>query len=116
MEERIPLAFSARIAAGIEISPSVARFGPLAPDQSASTKIILKSKTAFTIRDVVCTDANFSVKVNESPNGRLHILDLSYTARQISPGEISNSIKILTDLAANPEIDLPVVVTIQSEE
>ncbi len=112
VEDRIPLAFTANITGQLEISPRIVRFGPVKPEETANAKVILKGKKPFTIKDVLCGDDNFSVTAQEPANGRLHVLDVSYVAKQAEAGEIKNSIKILTDLDHQSEIEVPVVVTI----
>ncbi len=109
---RVPITFTANVTAALEVSPSVVKLGPLKPDESATTKLVIKSKVPFTITDVICDDGNFSAKTNETAGGRLHLLELSYEAKDVVEGEIKNSIKILTDMKEKPEINVPIVVTI----
>ncbi len=111
-DTRVPIAFTANVTSALEISPAIVKLGPLKPDDSATTKVVVKSKVPFAITDIVCDDGNFSCKSNESAGGRLHLLELSYEAKDVVEGEIKNTIKILTDLKNKPEIELPVFVII----
>jgi hypothetical protein len=111
-EVRFPIPFTANVTPTLEISPTTVEFGPLKSGDSTSTKVVIKSRAAFKITDVVCDDDNFSCKVTESAGGRLQLLELSYEANQGSNGEIKNTIRILTDLKDKPQINIPVVVTI----
>lgn len=110
---RVPITFTANVTPMLEISPAVVKLGPLKPDESATTKLIIKSKSPFTISDVICDDGNFSAKTTETAGGRLHLLELSYEAKDVVAGEIKNSIKVLTNLKEKPEIIVPIVVTIE---
>lgn len=109
---RVPITFTANVTAALEVSPSIAKLGPLKPEETTKTKLVIKSKIPFSITDVTCDDGNFSAKTNESAGGRLHLLELSYDAQNVVEGEIKNTIKILTDLKDKPEINVPIVVTI----
>ncbi len=111
--ERVPLALKANIAPPVEISPQIVRLGPLKADETANTKIVLKCKQPFAIKDVMCDDANFSVTTKEASNGQLHFLELCYVAKDAEAGELKKSITILTDLESSAEICLPIEVTIE---
>jgi hypothetical protein len=111
---RVPLTFTANVVPALEINPAIVKFGPLKTDESTKTTVVVKSKSPFAIKDVVCEDGNFSCKTNEASGGRLHLLELSYEAKNVEAGELKKSIRILTDLKEKPEIDLPVVVTIDN--
>ena len=111
--ERVPLTMKATIAPPVEISPQIVRLGPLKADETTNTKIVLKCKKPFAIKDVMCDDANFSVTTTEASNGQLHFLELCYVAKDAEAGELKKSITILTDLETSAEICLPVEVTIE---
>lgn len=111
-ESRVPITFTANVTPSLEVSPAVVTIGPLKPEDSAKTKLIIKSKIPFSITDVICDDGNFSAQNNETAGGRLHLLEISYQANGVEEGEIKNSIKILTDLKDRSEIAVPIVVTV----
>ncbi len=59
---RVPIAFTANVTSALEVSPSIVKIGPLKPEESVKTKVVVKSKTPFAITDIVCDDVNFSCK------------------------------------------------------
>ncbi len=110
-EDQIPLPFSGKVSAPLEISPQVLDFEKVAPGQTVSRKVVLKSDQAFSLKDVICAASGFACDAKSSPK-KVHFVELKYTA-DMTPGRHETVITFVTDIGGECRIELPTIVTIE---
>lgn len=111
-EIRIPVQFTAKVMAPLQISPSVLNIPNAIAGQTVTQRVLLKADEPFRVRDVVCDDQAFSVRA-DGESRKVHFVEVSYRA----PGEAccrEANLQFITDLVAQPEISLPAIVRVNN--
>ncbi len=100
---QIPVDVEGRVVADVTATPMSLSLGALAPGQSITKNIVVRSKRPLKITGVAC-DSSFSFKLPEAAN-EIQVIQLTYTAGG-QPGKFVKKIKIKSDLGENavPEI------------
>jgi hypothetical protein len=123
------LTLRARFKADQPVNPSVTKslvrnLGPLRvePTDRWTSSIIVGSSTATTLYLVneqaapihvkqVVSDANFSAKFEPIQDGKRYQLNIS-SSPQLKPGRYHQTLRVVTDFAANPESTIDVDLTV----
>ena len=92
----VPLKFSVKVAAALQISPEVLTINA-APGKTVSTKMVVKAAKPFRISDVTCTNSSFSVAADPKKTSKVHFVNVSYSSDQ-PPGRYEYDLEFITDL------------------
>jgi hypothetical protein len=100
---QIPVDVEGRVVADVTATPMSLSLGALAPGQSITKNIVVRSKRPLKITGVAC-DPSFSFKLPEAAN-EIQVIQITFTAGQ-QPGKFVKKLKIKSDLGENavPEI------------
>lgn len=79
--KKVPIKFNAHVVSPLQLSPDILSLGPLAPGETATKKVFLKSKMPFAIRDVRCESEAFRVKADATTK-KVHIVEVTYTGEE----------------------------------
>jgi hypothetical protein len=110
-EDKIPLPFSGKLSAPLEISPQILDFEKVAAGQTVSRKVVLKSDQPFAIKDVICSEGGFACEAKRDAK-KVHFVELKFTADE-TIGRRETAITFVTDIGGELRIDLPTFVTIE---
>lgn len=92
---QIPVKFNAKVVSALQLSPEVLSLGPLAPGETVTQKVFLKSDKPFTIRDVRCQSDAFRVKADPEAK-KMHIVEVTYTGED-KPGRHECELSFFVD-------------------
>jgi hypothetical protein len=94
----IPVLVEGEVAAPVSASPATLFFGVVAPGQTVTKSVVVRSKKPFHITAITaeCPCLEARTPVEEQPKS-LYIIPVTFTARQ-EPGKIAKSIRVKTDL------------------
>jgi hypothetical protein len=98
---RVPLAVE--VAAPLSISPMTVVLGEVKAGKQAERRLIVRGATPFRITGIKGTDKLLSVREAEAESKAVHVLTV--TLRPNKPGEMNRSIRILTDLPNESDIE-----------
>jgi Protein of unknown function (DUF1573) len=93
----IPINVEGRVVSALEVSPASVLVGNLEPGQSVTKQLVVRSKNAFSIKDIKCEHDCFDFKM--PPDGEaknLHLIPMTFTASD-TPGQFNVKIRIETD-------------------
>ncbi len=110
---QVPIVMTGKVVTALQMSPNVLTFGPLAPGETGTKRVLLKADKPFEINDVTCADSNFVVKAKSGAK-KLHFIEVSYRGAE-KVGEIKRSLSIKTDICEHP-FQLPVVAEIANKD
>ena len=98
---RVPLAVE--VAAPLSISPMTVVLGEVKAGKLAERRIIVRGSTPFRITGIKGTDKLLSVREAEAESKTVHVLTV--TLRPTKAGELNRSLRILTDLPNESDIE-----------
>lgn len=107
---QIPLKFSAKVVAPLQLAPEILTLGTIEPGEKISQKVFLTSEMPFKITDVRCQSGAFSVKA-ESDSRKVHIVEVSYVGEK-KFGRQENQLSFYTDLDSKAAGRMTAVVEI----
>jgi hypothetical protein len=105
---RVPL--TVEIESALSISPPAVNLGPVALSAEAERKVILRGVKPFKITQIKGTDPNLSVTDSTTESKPVHVLTVHL--KGAVPGELNKTLKILTDLPEDAEIDFQTHATV----
>jgi hypothetical protein len=100
---RVPL--TVEIESALSVSPNIANLGQIKSGEVAERRVIVRGVKPFRITSVQGTDDQVSVKDSAPDSKPVHVLTVKLKAAK--PGELRRTLKILTDLKEDNEVDLP---------
>lgn len=106
---QIPIDVEGRVVAGVEVNPPSLSLGALAPGQTVTKNIVVRSKRAFRVLDVQCGDG-FTCKVPDAAR-QVQLIPITFKAGD-QPGKLVKKIRIKTDLGENAVPDVTCQATI----
>jgi hypothetical protein len=98
---RVPL--TVEVQAALSLSPSAVILGQVKVGEEAERKIIVRGAKPFKVTGVKGADSQWTVHNSSRASKTVHVLTISLKAGR--PGEINQTIKIITDLAEDNEIE-----------
>ena len=98
---RVPL--TVEIEPALSISPATVNLGPIQPGNLEERKVLVRGTKPFRITKVEGTDAELAVRDNTPESKPIHILTVSLKPKK--PGELERTVKVLTDLKEEREIE-----------
>jgi hypothetical protein len=108
---RVPL--SVDIEPSLNLSPAAVTLGQITPGSEVEKRVIVRGSKPFRITEIQGTDEVIGAKVQtENEEARpAHIV--AVTVKAAAAGEINRTLKIVTDLAGEGTVDLPVRGVVQ---
>lgn len=110
---RVPIAVEGVVVSSLSVQPNPLLLGVVNQGQTASRRLVVRGQTPFRIVGVTCSDARFQFTVPEAAK-TLHLIPVTFTADE-KPGQISEKIRIETDLAGGTALEVPVHVQVMPE-
>jgi hypothetical protein len=98
---RVPL--TVEVAAPLSISPMTVVLGEVKAGKQVERRLIVRGSTPFRITGIKGTDKLLSVREAEADSKPVHVLTV--TLRPNKPGEMNRSLRILTDLPNESDIE-----------
>jgi hypothetical protein len=105
---RVPL--TVEVESPLTITPSVLALGAVKKDEEAVRRIILRGVKPFTIKEIKGADATIEVKPANKDAREVHVLSVKTKSGKV--GTLDRSLKVITDLKTDGEIDFKVQATI----
>jgi hypothetical protein len=99
---KIPLAVNGRIAAALSVSPSPLFLGEVAPDGTASGKLVVKGKQPFRIKNIDCEESGFAFQIPDKAS-KVHVIPVTFQATK-DMRKIATTLEITTDLNGETKI------------
>jgi hypothetical protein len=100
---RVPL--TVEIATALSLSPDSVSWGEVAKGAEVERKVIVRGVQPFRITAVEGADENLSVTDSIKDSKEVHVLTVKLKGGK--PGEVKRTLRIVTDLKEEGEIDLP---------
>jgi hypothetical protein len=100
---RVPL--TVEVQAALTLSPSAVILGQVKVGEQTERKIIVRGAQPFKIVSVKGPDAQWKVRYSSQASKTVHILTVSLKATRA--GEINRTIKVITDLKEDNEVEFP---------
>lgn len=110
----VPVAVEGTVVPSVTVRPSPLMLGVLAPGQSVTRYLTIKAKTPFRIVDVQSSEPAISAIVPAEAKP-VHMLPVTYQAGN-APGDVSCSLKIATDIAGTPVLEVAVQARVVGAE
>ncbi|MFM7150205.1 MAG: DUF1573 domain-containing protein [Gemmataceae bacterium] len=101
---RIPL--TVEIESPLSVSPSIVAMGDIKQGEENVRRIIVRGVKPFVIKEIRGTDSTLNAVPNSKEPREVHVLAVKVKSEK--PGPIARSLKIVTDLKADNEIDFSV--------
>ncbi len=98
---RVPL--TVEIESALSISPAIVNLGPLKVGAHAERRVIVRGVRPFRITEVQGIDDDLNVRDSATDSKPIHVLTVTLQARKA--GELSRTLRILTDLKEENQID-----------
>jgi hypothetical protein len=98
---RVPL--TVEIESALSLSPSAVSLGQVAAGGEIERKLILRGAQPFKVTGVAGTDGQLSVRDSTAGSRQVHVLTV--TLKGSTPGELNRTLRIITDLPDDNEID-----------
>jgi hypothetical protein len=98
---RVPL--TVEVEPALSVSPATLTLGPVKAGAETERKIIVRGVKPFRITEVKGTDDLLSVRDTTRESRVVHVLEVTLKARD--PGELSRTVRILTDLQDEGEVE-----------
>ncbi len=108
----IPLPIEGRIISPLTVSPASLYLGVVEPGQTVTKQIVARGKQPFRVTDVSCPDKSFRFEASGEAMP-LHLVTVHFTAPQ-TPGEVSQTIEIATDMGGGAKATCQVTATVQA--
>jgi hypothetical protein len=100
---RVHIPLTIEIEANLTVSPSAVVLGQLKAGTEAERKVIVRGVAPFRITRVLGTDGQLKVRDSTTGSKTVHILTLTVRPRQA--GELTRTLRVITDLAAENDIE-----------
>ncbi|HLJ97832.1 MAG TPA: DUF1573 domain-containing protein [Gemmataceae bacterium] len=98
---RVPL--TVEIEPALSISPALVDLGPTHPGNEEERKVIVRGIKPFRITKVEGTDDQLVVRDNTTESKAVHVLTV--TLKPKKPGDLERTLKVLTDLTEEKEVE-----------
>jgi Protein of unknown function (DUF1573) len=98
---RVPL--TVEIESALRVSPATVYFGQVKAGQEVERKVIVSGTKAFRITKVTGTDGALQVKESNADSKAVHVLTVQVRADKA--GELNRTVRVLTDLPDNGDIE-----------
>jgi hypothetical protein len=98
---RVPL--TVEIGSVLSVSPPTVTLGQVKPGATAERKVIVRGTQPFRISEVRGTDPQLTVKDSTTESKPVHVLTITF--RPAQPGELDRTLRIITDLKEEGQID-----------
>ena len=98
---RVPL--TVEIEPALSISPAMVNLGQLKPGTEEERKVIIRGIKPFRITKVEGTDDQLAVRDSTAESKATHVLTVTLKPRK--PGELERTLKVLTDLKEEREVE-----------
>jgi hypothetical protein len=98
---RVPL--TVEIEAALTVSPGSVVLGRVKAGAEAERKVIVRGMEPFKITGISGTDAQLKVRDSSSESKTVHVLTITLRPRQ--PGEINRTVRVVTDLRGENNIE-----------
>jgi hypothetical protein len=98
---RVPL--TVEIEPALSISPALVNLGQLKPGTEEERKVIIRGIKPFRITKVEGTDDQLAVRDSTAESKATHVLTVTLKPRR--PGELERTLKVLTDLKEDREVE-----------
>ncbi len=108
---RVPL--SVEIESGLSVSGH-ATFGPVRAGEAAERRVIVRGTEPFRITDIVGADEQVRVQPGSPARKPVHVVTIKLDPKQ--PGDLSRTLRIMTDLKEEGAIEFPVVAQVVAPE
>ncbi|HEV3205001.1 MAG TPA: DUF1573 domain-containing protein [Gemmataceae bacterium] len=108
---RIPLTIE--VESALTISPNVANLGQIKAGAETERKVIVRGVKPFRITEVTGTDDHLKVQDSSPESKPVHVLTV--TLKGANPGDFQRTLKVLTDLKEEGEIEFQAVAKVMSE-
>jgi hypothetical protein len=105
---RVPL--TVEVQAALSLSPAAVVLGQIKVGEVTERKLIVRGSQPFQIIGIQGADAQWTIRDSTRGSKPLHVLTISLKAR--SPGELKRSLKILTDLKEDGEVEFQAQATV----
>jgi hypothetical protein len=107
---RVRVPVTVEIQSALSLSPSAVVLGQIRAGEVAERKIIVRGSRPFKVVGVQGADAQWTVRDSTPDSKPLHVLTISLRAR--APGELNRTIKIITDLPEEGEVEFQAQATV----
>jgi hypothetical protein len=101
---RVPL--NVEIESPLTITPEAVAMGPVRVDGEAERRVILRGAQAFKVTRIDGLDGELSAKDSTQESRQVHVLTLKFKPGKA--GEIARTLRIITDLKEDNELDLQI--------
>jgi len=108
---RVPIAVEGIVAPAVTVQPSPLT-GTAATGETASMRLFVQARTSFQILNVHCDDQRFTSAMRKTA-GNSYLILITFAAGE-TDGEVDETIRIETDLAAAKVLEVPVHVRVTS--
>jgi hypothetical protein len=108
---RVPL--TVEIESLLTVSPSVVSLGLLKNEGESERRVIVRGVQPFRITGVRGSDENLVVRDTTSEAREVHVLTIKYRAGSGSTGTLDRTLRVVTDLKEDNEIDFRVNAIVQ---
>jgi hypothetical protein len=98
---RVPL--TVEIESALSLSPAAVSLGQVQVGGEVERKLVLRGAKPFKVTGVRGTDSQLSVRASTAESKQVHVLTVTLKGRQ--PGELERTLRIVTDLPEDNEID-----------
>ena len=96
--EHIPILVEGHVVAPVSANPQELFFGVVAPGQTVTKSVVLRSKKPFRVTSITPECACLQAKSPTAKEAKtLHLIPITFTASQ-ETGKVAKSVRILTDL------------------
>jgi hypothetical protein len=100
---RVRLPLTVEIESALSISPATVNLGQVKPGVEAERRIIVRGVQPFRITGITGTDGQLQVKDTTPESRPVHVLTIKL--KPTAPGELTRSLRILTDLQEGGDIE-----------
>jgi hypothetical protein len=101
---RVPL--TVEIESALTVSPEAVALGPVAVNGESERRVILRGVKPFKITEVQGTDDQLAVRDSTGESKPVHVLTVKL--KPSAPGDLSRSLKVITDLPEDGEVEFQV--------
>jgi hypothetical protein len=101
---RVPL--TVEIESALTVSPEAVTLGPVTVNGESERRVILRGVKPFKITEVQGTDDQLAVRDSTEESKPVHVLTVKL--KPSTPGDLSRSLKVVTDLPEDGEIEFQV--------
>ncbi|TWU37819.1 hypothetical protein Q31b_46080 [Novipirellula aureliae] len=107
------MAISGRARAALSVSPAAVTLGSTSADAVVEKRLVVKGDEPFSVKEVVCDDKRFTFEVPVGSK-KLHFVKMKFEGDG-QAAQISQTIRIITDLPGDPSADCIVTGTLSAK-